>query len=51
MDELTCEVVDEHVKRQEEIMTAMYGEASKRIGLEVLVTGTAQSGNSWLDIH
>ena len=32
-------------------MSEMYGEASKRLGLEVLVTGTAQSGKSWAEIH
>jgi hypothetical protein len=33
------------------LMTDMYGEASKRIGLDVLVTGTAQAGPDWYSIH
>lgn len=50
-DELTCEVVDRDVEKTILLMSDMYGVASKRVGLDVLVTGTAQSGNTWLDIH
>lgn len=50
-DELTCEVRNDFVEKQIQLMSEMYGVASKRIGLDVLVTGTAQAGKSWLDIH
>ncbi len=33
------------------LLSEMYGVASERFGLEVPITGTAQSGHNWLDIH
>lgn len=50
-DELTAEFPLDEKQIAMKIMTDMYGDCSKRIGLEVLVTGQAQSGYSWLDIH
>lgn len=50
-DELTFEFPLEEKEAGLQIMSDMYGEASKRLGMEVLVTGTAQSGFSYLDIH
>ena len=50
-DELTFEFPLNEEKEGIQLMSEMYGEASKRLGLEVLVTGTAQSGKSWAEIH
>lgn len=50
-DELTCEFPLEEEQQGIAVMSEMYGAASKRLGLDVLVTGRAQSGKSWLDIH
>jgi hypothetical protein len=50
-DELTGEYLEEDVPKAVEMMSEMYGAASKRIGLEVLVTGTAKFGDSWYDVH
>ncbi len=50
-DELTFEFPKEQEAEGIALLSEMYGAASKRLGLEVLVTGTAQSGISWLDIH
>jgi len=50
-DELTFEFAKEHEEQGKELLSEMYGEASRRIGLDVLVTGTAKSGNNWLDVH
>jgi hypothetical protein len=50
-DELTGEYLEEDVPKAVGMMSEMYGAASKRIGLEVLVTGTAKFGDSWYDVH
>lgn len=50
-DELTFEFPLEEEQEGIKLLSEMYGEASKRIGLEVLVTGSAQSGDSWLSVH
>lgn len=50
-DELTAEFPLEEKEIGLQLMSQMYGEASKRIGLDVLVTGTAQAGDSWYEIH
>jgi hypothetical protein len=50
-DELTAEFPLEEQEIGMKLMTDMYGEASKRLGLDVLVTGTAQCGYNWLEIH
>jgi hypothetical protein len=51
VDELTAEFPLEEKEIGMKLMTDMYGEASKRIGLDVLVTGTAQAGPDWYSIH
>lgn len=51
MDELTFEFPLEEEQEGIKLLSEMYGEASKRIGLDVLVTGSAQSGTNWLEIH
>lgn len=38
---------DEGIK----LLTEMYGTSSEALGLDVLVTGTAQAGENWLEIH
>lgn len=50
-DELTAEFPVEETEQGIQIMSDMYGEASKRLGLDVLVTGTAQAGPDWLSVH
>ncbi len=50
-DEQTFEFKTEERDKGIELLSEMYGAASKALGLEVLVTGAAQSGQSWLDIH
>lgn len=50
-DELTCEFPLEEKEAGISIMSQMYGEASKRLRLEVPITGTAQAGFNWSDIH
>jgi DNA polymerase I-like protein with 3'-5' exonuclease and polymerase domains len=50
-DELTFEFDLTEEQEGIKIMSEMYGEASKRLGLDVLVTGTAQSGKAWSTIH
>lgn len=50
-DELTFEFPEEEKEEGIKLLSEMYGEASKCIGLDVLVTGTAQAGQTWLDIH
>lgn len=50
-DELTFEFPLEEEKQGIQLLTEMYGRASELIGLEVLVTGTAQSGRNWAEIH
>lgn len=51
LDELTAEFPLEEKDIGMKLMTDMYGEASKRLGLDVLVTGTAQAGPDWYSIH
>lgn len=50
-DELTFEFPVEEESDGINLLSEMYGNASKAIGLEVLVTGTAMSGKNWLEIH
>lgn len=50
-DEMTFEFPEEEKQQGIILLSDMYGVASKQIGLEVLVTGTAQSGYNYLDIH
>jgi len=50
-DELTFEFSKTYEDVGKELMSEMYGEASKRIGLDVLVTGSAMSGKNWLEVH
>ncbi len=50
-DEITFEfdLAQEDIGLQ--LLTEMYGQASKKLGMDVIVTGTAQSGRNWADIH
>lgn len=50
-DEMTDESTAEQLEDTKRVMSAMYGEASKRLGLKVLVTGTAVAGSSYLAVH
>lgn len=50
-DELTFEFPIEEEEEGLKLLTEMYGKASESIGLDVPVTGTAQSGHNWLEIH
>jgi len=50
-DELTFEFLTKEEKVGKALLSNMYGQVSDKMDLEVRVTGTAQSGNSWLDIH
>lgn len=50
-DELTFEFPIEEEDAGKVLLTEMYGKASEQVGLDVLVTGTAMSGKSWLEIH
>lgn len=50
-DELTFEFVLQQEKEAVKLLSEMYGVASEKLGLDVLVTGTAQSGKNWLEIH
>lgn len=50
-DEATFEFKIEEKEEGIKLLSEMYGASSKALGLEVLVTGTAQAGQSWLDIH
>lgn len=50
-DELSFEFPLEQEKEGLELLTKMYGRASELLGLEVLITGTAQSGRNWSEIH
>lgn len=50
-DEITAEFPLEEEEEGKKVMSEMYGECSKRIGLDVLVTGTAKSGKNWLEVH
>jgi len=50
-DELTHEFDLTEKEKGIKLMTQMYGEASRRFKLEVPVTGTAQSGRNWAEIH
>ncbi len=50
-DEITAEFPLNEKQKGLKLMSEMYGEASKKLGLDVLITGTAQSGDSWLNCH
>lgn len=50
-DEATFEFPIEEEKEGIKIMSEMYGAASDAIGLTVRITGSAMSGENWLDIH
>lgn len=50
-DEITFEFDREHEEDGVKLLTEMYGVASKQMGLDVLVTGTAQAGKRWSEIH
>lgn len=50
-DELTFEFPLTEEREGRKLLTEMYGEASRRMGLEVLVTGTAMTGRNWAEIH
>lgn len=50
-DELTFEFGREEEEEGRKLLSEMYGKASENMDLEVLVTGTAQTGNTWADIH
>lgn len=50
-DELTFEFNKTEEEQGKKLMSEMYGEASKRMGLDILVTGTAQSGRHWGEVH
>lgn len=50
-DEVTFEFDLNELEQGKKVLSQMYGEASKRMGLEVLVTGTAQAGRNWNSIH
>lgn len=50
-DEITFEFNKLYENEGKDLLTQMYGEASDRLGLQVRVTGTAQVGRNWLDVH
>lgn len=50
-DEATFEFKREEEQSGKELLSQMYGVASDRLGLDVKITGTAQSGKNWLDVH
>lgn len=50
-DELTFEFPLTEEEEGRKLLSEMYGACSKKMGLEVLVTGTAQTGRNWADIH
>ena len=50
-DELTFEFDESEEQEARNVLSRMYGEASRRFGLSVPVTGTAQIGKNWLNIH
>ena len=50
-DEVTFEFDLTEEREGIQLLTEMYGEASKKMKLDVLVTGTAQSGRDWSSIH
>lgn len=50
-DEITFEFDLTEEQEGIKIMSEMYGKASERMGLDIAVTGTAQSGRNWADIH
>lgn len=50
-DELTFEFPLAEEEPGKQLLTEMYGTCSEKLGLDVLVTGTAQSGKNWLEIH
>lgn len=50
-DELTFEFPEDEREEGIKLLSEMYGQASVDIGLDVIVTGTAQAGKTWLDIH
>jgi len=50
-DELTFEFPLSEETEGAALMSEMYGTASKKMGLDILVTGTAQTGNAWSTIH
>lgn len=50
-DEQTDECLPHQLEDTKKIMSWMYGEASKRLGLKVPVTGTAMAGSSYLAVH
>ncbi len=50
-DEITFEFNKLHEVDGKRLLSEMYSEASDRLGLRVRVTGTAQVGRNWLDVH
>lgn len=50
-DEATFEFPLEQEGQGIQLLTDMYGVASEKVGLDVLVTGQAQAGYNWLEIH
>ena len=50
-DELNWEFDDDMVEEGKKLLSECYGKASSKFNLDVLVTGTAQAGRSWLDVH
>jgi hypothetical protein len=50
-DEITFEFPSNEKEEGVALLTEMYSKASKTCGLDVIVSGTAQAGKTWLDIH
>ena len=50
-DELTFEFPLTEEEEGRKLLSEMYGKASENMGLDILVTGTAQTGKTWADIH
>lgn len=50
-DELTFEFPLTEEEKGIKLLSEMYGKASEKMGLDILVTGTAQSGKNWSEIH
>lgn len=50
-DELTFEFPLTEEREGIKLLSEMYGKASEKMGLDILVTGTAQSGRNWAEIH
>lgn len=50
-DELNWEFENTFLDKGKGLLSQCYEEASNKFNLEVLVTGVAQAGDNWLDVH